>query len=93
MNFDEEHHKTTEKMADLVMEYVSRFIAQDHLDAYERARDDAREEFVPTAFDDKIYKKTARQIKGKKGDLFRLFRICVGAAVLVLLAFYFASMV
>ena len=93
MNFDEELHNISEKMSDLVMEYAARFIAQDYFDAYGRAQDDDRAEFVPAAFDDKMYKKTSRQIRGKKGVGFRFFRICLLVAAATALALYVASVI
>jgi hypothetical protein len=64
--FDIEQIKTSGKMADLVMEYVSQFIARDYFEAYERATEtgkDALPLLTPIEYDEKIYKKLTKLVK------------------------------
>ncbi|MCL1809355.1 MAG: hypothetical protein FWG42_06305 [Clostridiales bacterium] len=65
--FNAEQGKTLGKMSDLVMEYISQFIARDFFEAYEKASRPDHHEFVPSEFDEKIYKKTVN-----------LYRKCTG---------------
>jgi len=86
-SFIEEKYKISEKMADLVMEYASWYLAREYLEAYENAKDDALGEFVPAAFDDKIYKRVLRQMKiktGRSSRAFRILRILVVAALIAI---------
>ena len=68
--FNAEQMKTSEKMSDLVMEYVSQYIAEDFLEVYEKAAEKSLampEEFVPSDFDEKIYKKIAGAVRKNTG--------------------------
>lgn len=73
-SLDNEQEKTAGKMSDLVMEYVSQFIARDYLEAYERIVKEERCEFVPPEFDEKIYKKITKLIRKKTGYNIKLLR-------------------
>ena len=94
-SFDHIKEKTAGKMSDLVMEYVSQFIARDYLEAYERAIKEARCEFVPPEFDEKIYKKITKLVRKKTGYHIKVFRIIVYviAAVLCALSILFTAFV
>jgi len=85
-SFDHIQGKTAGKMSDLVMEYVSQFIARDYLEAYERAMKEASYEFVPPEFDEKIYKKITKLIRKKTGYNVKIFRIIIYVVVGVLCA-------
>jgi len=67
MAFDQAQEKTAGKMSDLVMEYVSQYVAREYLEAYERVMTEERFDFVPGSFDDKIYKKISKHIRKKTG--------------------------
>jgi len=75
--FNAEQMKTSEKMSDLVMEHVSQFIARDFLDAYEKAGAKNSKEFVPSEFDDKIYKKITRIAKKNTGHSLKTLRLAI----------------
>ena len=69
-DFNAAQVKTSEKMSDLVMEYVSQFIARDFLETYERAAEEGRLEtasLLPAEFDDRIYKKITKLAKRRTG--------------------------
>ena len=99
--FDEEQVKTSGKMSDLVMEYVSQFIARDFYEAYEKANQTGHEEFVPLEIDNKMYKKIAKAIRkntGKKGQNTQIWRfiikfiialICVSCVAFTVMALLF----
>ena len=85
-SFDQVQGKTAGKMSDLVMEYVSQFIARDYVEAYENVMNEERYEFVPADFDDKIYKKFSKLIRKKTGSNKKAFRrvlYFIGALVCV----------
>jgi len=73
-SFDQVQEKTAGKMSDLVMEYVSQFIAKDYLEAYDRVSTEERFEFVPSEFDEKIYKKITKLIRKKTGYKIKVLR-------------------
>lgn len=85
--FKEEYFKSTEKMADAVMEYAAQFIAQDYLEEYKKADEDTAGDFVPVLFDaemEPILKKAAARSGGYRlKALKRVMRWC--AVVWVLL--------
>jgi len=81
-SFDEEHYKTSEKRSDLVMEYVSQFIAHDYLEIYEKASNEQQGKMVPLENDEKIYKKVSDQVKKKTGYRGRIFRRTVLSAII-----------
>ena len=93
--FGEEQEKTSGKMSDLVMEYVSQFIARDFLEAYERARSEERYEFVPAEFDEKIYKKISKLNRKKTGQNIKLIRLILLLAIAAVCAvcIFFTAMV
>ena len=66
--FIDEQGKTSEKMSDLVMEYVSQFIARDFYEAYEEEAKTERYDYVPANFDEKMYKRIAVLFHGKSGQ-------------------------
>ena len=72
--FNAEQEKTSGKMSDLVMEYVSQFIAKDYLEAYEHAIKEERYEFVPSEFDESVYKKIAKLIRKNTKQNAKIFR-------------------
>ena len=72
--FNAEQIKTSEKMSDLVMEYVSLFIARDFLETYEKANETGHEQFVPPEFDEKIYKKIAKTVRKTTGQNAKVVR-------------------
>jgi len=74
-SFDQEQMKTAGKMSDLIMETVSQFIARDYLEAYEKVIREERFDFVPAEFDDKVYKKIAKQVRKKTGPDKKIFRL------------------
>ncbi len=55
--FDEEYKKTSQKMADIVLEYAAQFIAEDYLEEYRRAKKRPRTVSVPRELDDRLYQK------------------------------------
>jgi len=75
--FNAEQIKTSEKMSDLVMEYVSQFIARDFLEVYERAGAESSGEFVPAEFDDKMYKKITKIIRKNTGHNIKMLRLAI----------------
>ena len=85
-SFDREHEKTAGKMSDLVIEYVSQFIASDHLEAYDRVMKEERFEFVPSEFDEKIYKKISKQIRKNTGYNMRVLRYIIYATAALVCA-------
>ena len=85
-SFDIEQEKTAGKMSDLVMENVSQFIARDYLEAYERVMKEERFEFVPSEFDEKIYKKITRLIRKKTGYTNKIFRFIIYIIVALICA-------
>ena len=80
-SFDHTKEKTAGKMADLVMEYVSQFIARDYLEAYERTMNEERYEFVPSEFDEKIYKTITKLIRKKTRYKLKILRNIAGAVI------------
>lgn len=66
--FDEEYRKTSQKMADVVLEYAAQFIAEDYLEEYRRAKKRPHMNFVPKELDDKLYDKID---KLEKQDIFQ----------------------
>ncbi|MCL1983150.1 MAG: hypothetical protein FWG53_08730 [Clostridiales bacterium] len=77
--FNTEQGKTSGKMSDLVMEYISQFIARDFFESYEKANGLDQHDYVPPDFDDKIYKKTVALFRKSTGQSIRALR---GAAYL-----------
>lgn len=73
--FDEEYKKTSQKMADVVLEYAAQFIAEDYLEEYRRAKKRPHTIFVPKELDDKLYQKIdkleKREISQRKLRLFK----------------------
>jgi len=82
--FNAEQIETSEKMSDLVMEHVSQFVARDFLEAYERAGAKNSKDFVPSEFDDKIYKKITKIVRKKTGHNIKTLRLAM---------FLFASLI
>lgn len=84
--FNAEQEKTSGKMSDLVMEYVSQFIARDYLEAYERAVKDERFEFVPSEFDESIYKKITKLARKNTKQNVRILRLIIFIAAALICA-------
>ena len=79
--FDTEQMRTSEKISDMVMEYVSQFIARDFHEFYERACDGGAADttpVIPEEFDEKIYKKITKLIKKRTGYNVRAVRLIFG---------------
>jgi hypothetical protein len=79
--FNSAEVRTSEKMSDLVMEYVSQFIARDFLENYEKAAEEGREDYttyLPKEFDEKIYRKITRLIRKNTGQNRRIMGLVVG---------------
>lgn len=70
--FDEEYNRTTQKMADMVMEYASQYAARSYLDEYEKAEQDKNGAFVSHEFDEKMYKLILREVKWESGLIWRI---------------------
>ena len=81
-------------MSDLTMESLSQLIARDFLEDYEKVMGDERYDYVPSEFDEKIYKKISKHIRRKTGHNIRIFRsvikIAVAAVCLACMAFTIA---
>ena len=84
--FNAEQIKTSEKMSDLVMEYVSQFIARDFLEVYERVGAESSGEFVPAEFDDKMYKKITKIIRKNTGQNIKTLRFVIFLFTIVVCA-------
>jgi hypothetical protein len=82
-------------MSDLVMEYVSQFIARDFLEAYEKASGSSPKEFVPPEFDDIIYKKITKAIRKNMGQNIKTLRFIMflAAALICTLSITFTALV
>ena len=76
--FGEEQEMTAGKMSDLVMEYVSQFIARDFHEAYEKSAAEERYEFVPKEFDEKMFKKINKLERKGTGRRFRGLFVALG---------------
>lgn len=75
--FNAQQEKTSGKMADLVMEYVSQFIARDYLEAYEQANRDERDEFVPAGFDEAVYKGITKLVRKTTKQNVKIIRFII----------------
>jgi len=67
--FDAAQMKTSDKMSNLIMEYVSQIIARDFYETYEREALAGKQEalrFTPAPFDEEIYKKITKLIKKRR---------------------------
>ena len=72
--FIAEQGKTSGKMSDLVLEYVSQFIARDYFENYEKASGPDQHNYVPTSLDEKIYRNIACLFRKKTGQNAKLLR-------------------
>ena len=87
--FDVEQVKTSEKMSDLVMEYVAQFIAHDFHEAYGRARGEVGNgaaPVTPAEFDDRIYKKITKLARKSAGNNFKALRFALSAVAVAICA-------
>lgn len=87
MNFDEEYNRTTQKMADTVMEYASQFVARGYLDDYEKAASDVAGAYLSKEFDDEMYKLILKEVKWRSGRIWRIGKKVLLALCGVLIVF------
>jgi len=88
--FDDEQVKTSGKMSDLIMEYVSQFIARDFYEVYEHAAETVKHEpaqLTPAEFDDRIYRKTTKLISKNSRRGVKALRFAIGLIVAAICIF------
>lgn len=85
--FDNEHNRTTQKMADTVMEYASQFVARGYLDEYDKAQKDTAGAYLSGEFDDNMYRLILKEVKWQSGRIWRITSKLVRLIVAVLLTF------